>query len=153
MGFRKETVAEVCLIWIRCGVPQGWGYLSTSYPSPAHGMGEEGLFWVPGKGPGRGEGAWFANTGGIRVAFVSLPSRRPRLQDLLHGSMAFCPLILFSHNQPLLLPAPVLKYFVCPALGVTALSFPAGIAELAKTLRTIIEAPSDRVTSPFTPRE
>ena len=37
--------------------------------------------------------------------------------------------------------------------GVTDLPFPAGTAELAKTLPTIIEAPSDRVTSPFTPRE
>ena len=37
--------------------------------------------------------------------------------------------------------------------GVTDLPFPAGTAELAKTLPTIVEAPSDRVTSPFTPRE
>ena len=37
--------------------------------------------------------------------------------------------------------------------GVADLPFPAGTAELAKTLPTIIEAPSDRVTSPFTPRE
>ena len=37
--------------------------------------------------------------------------------------------------------------------GVTDLPFPAGTTELAKTLPTIIEAPSDRVTSPFTPRE
>ena len=37
--------------------------------------------------------------------------------------------------------------------GVTDLPFPAGTAELAKTLPPIIEAPSDRVTSPFTPRE
>ena len=37
--------------------------------------------------------------------------------------------------------------------GVTDLPFPAGTAELARTLPAIVEAPSDRVTSPFTPRE
>ena len=37
--------------------------------------------------------------------------------------------------------------------GVTDLPFPAGTPELARTLPTIVEAPSDRVTSPFTPRE
>ena len=37
--------------------------------------------------------------------------------------------------------------------GVTDLPFPAGTVELARTLPTIVEAPSDRVTSPFTPRE
>lgn len=37
--------------------------------------------------------------------------------------------------------------------GVSDLPFPAGTPELASTLPTIVEAPSDRVTSPFTPRE
>lgn len=37
--------------------------------------------------------------------------------------------------------------------GVTDLPFPAGTAELARTLPTIVEAPSNRVTSPFIPRE
>ena len=37
--------------------------------------------------------------------------------------------------------------------GVLDLPFPAGTKDMAAGLPTIIEAPSKRVTSPFTPRE